>query len=142
MTDATATVAFKREEELAAPVARFLRNRAFRLQSSEVPFFEHRMDVYGYSMKLDRTVAVELKLTKWGRAVEQALVYQLCSDLVYIAMPRSEVGRVDLHLLTSHGVGLIAVEHGRCLEVLCAALSPVLRSHYREEYLSMLREEG
>lgn len=141
MTGATATMAFRREEELAAPVARFLRNRAFRLQSSEVPFFEHRMDVYGYSMKLDCTVAVELKLTKWARAVEQALLYQLCSDLVYIAMPRHEVARVDLDLLTLHGVGLIAVDHGRCSEVLRAAPSQVLRSHYREEYLAMLKEE-
>jgi len=138
MTGETGTRVFRREQELAGPVARFLRNRAFRLQSAEVQFFEHRMDLYGYSAREDRTIAVELKLTKWSRAVEQALLYQLCSDLVYIAMPRTVVPRVDLDVLVGHGVGLIAVGDGRCWEVLVAAPSQVVRQHYRDEYLALL----
>jgi hypothetical protein len=97
------------------------------------------MDVYAYSAREDRTVAVELKLTKWSRAVEQALLYQLCSDLVYIALPSAEVRRVDQELLMEHGVGLIAVGEERCWEVLGATPSRVVRSHYRAKYVALLR---
>jgi len=131
---------FRREQELAEPVARYLRNRAFGLQGSEVAFFEYRIDIYGYSRRQDLTIAVELKMTKWPRAVEQALLYQLCSDLVYIAMPRKQVERVDVETLNAHGLGLIAVERGRCEEVVPATRSHVVRKHYRETYLAMLQE--
>jgi hypothetical protein len=97
------------------------------------------MDMYCYSAKEDRTVAVELKLAKWSRAVEQALLYQLCSDLVYIAMPRAVVSRIDLDVLIGHGVGLIAVGDRRCWEVLGAAPSQMVRRHYRDAYLALLR---
>ncbi|MGD0265298.1 MAG: hypothetical protein ABSD47_10185 [Candidatus Methylomirabilota bacterium] len=139
MTTKADTIPFRWEGDLAAPVGRFLRNRAFRLQSSEVPFYEYRMDMYGYSERADLTVAVELKLRKWSRAVEQALLYQLCSDLVYIAMPREHVGRVDLEVFAKHGVGLIAVEERRCREVVRAVPSQVVRRHYRLQYLAMLQ---
>jgi hypothetical protein len=97
--------------------------------------------MYVYSQREDIAVAVELKLTKWSRALEQALLYQLCSDLVYIAMPQSEIKRVDLRALGEHGIGLIAVGEERCKEMLRAAPSEVVRKHYREEYLTMLRED-
>ena len=131
---------FRREGELAFPVERYLRNRAFHRQLSEVPFYEYRMDMYGYSRREDLTVAIELKLRKWPRAVEQALLYQLCSDLVYIALPRSEVDKVDTNVLSEHGVGLLSVEEARCQEIVPAMRSQVLRKHYRDNYLAMLRE--
>lgn len=134
------TMMFRREVELAAPVARFLRNRAFTLQKLEVPFYEYQMDMYGYSRARNLTVAVELKLTRWRRAVEQALLYQLCSDLVFIAMPRLEVRRVDLGLLADLGIGLIGVGMQRSREILPAEPSGVLREHYRNEFLVFLNE--
>ncbi len=134
------TQVFKREDELAAPVARYLRNRAFRLQDSEVPFYEYRMDVYGYSERENLTVAVEMKLKKWARAIQQALLYQLCSDIVYIAMPEREIGRVDVEILEEHGLGLIAVGRKRCREIVKPRLSSVLHVYYKDEYISMLQE--
>lgn len=133
------TPTFRSEVELAAPVARYLRNKAFGLQDSEVPFYEYRMDVYGYSESKNLTVAVELKLKRWPRAVEQALLYQLCSDLVYIAMPETEVRRVDVEELEKHGLGLIAVGQKRCREVVKPKLSSVLHTYYKNEYVSMLQ---
>lgn len=94
--------------------------------------------MYGYSRHENLTVAVELKMARWSRAIEQALLYQLCSDLVYIALPRSRVKGVDVSMLKEHGVGLIAVENGRCREVVRPLLSPFVRKHYRDRYLSML----
>ena len=139
MTTRAVTMTFRNEQDLATPVARYLRNRTFHQQRLEVPFYEYRMDMYGYSSRDDLTVAVELKLHKWLRAVEQGLLYQLCSDLVYIAMPRNEIARVNLKVIIDCGLGLLSVEERRCREIVPSVPSPVLRKHYREEYLAMLQ---
>ena len=132
---------YSRERDLVPSVARYLRNRTFSRQLEEVPFFEYRMDMYGYSRRNDLTVAVELKIHKWTRAVEQALLYQLCSDLVYIAMPSKTMTAVELTVLDEHGLGLLSVEAHRCRQVLSARPSSVLRKHYRKQYLALVCEE-
>jgi len=132
-------MSFSFEYELTDPVVRYLRNRTFYLQKLEVPFYEYRIDIYGYSRRSDLTVAVELKLAKWSRAIEQALRYQLCSDIVYIAMPKDQTARVDPMILKEHGLGLIAVEQDRCREVIRAVQSRVMRKHYRNQYRELLQ---
>lgn len=132
---------FDREQDMTFPVSRFFRRRDFTMQGVEIQFFEYRMDLYGYSPRQDRTVAIELKLSKWMRAFQQALVYQLCSDFVYVALPVEVVRRVDQALLRAHGIGLIAVERARCREILPPSISSVIRGHYRAQYLSVLRGE-
>lgn len=136
----TITPHFRREKQLESPVTRYLRNRDFTLQDLEVPFYEYRMDVYGYSHRSDLTVAVELKMARWGRAVQQALLYQLCSDLVYIAMPKRQTELVDVDVLREYGLGLISVEETRCKEVISAVPSLVVREHYRQACLAILEE--
>jgi len=126
---------------LVEPVARYLRNRGFRLQTTEVPFYEYSIDTYGYSRRDNLTIAVELKMANWSRAVEQALVYQLCSDLVYIAMPTKKAQRVNVAALNRHGLGLIGVDHTRCRELIRGLPSQVVRKHYRAECLAMLQED-
>jgi hypothetical protein len=122
-----------RESFLLAPVSRFVRERLYTRQEAETPFFEHRIDLYAFSPRDVLTVAVELKLKKWRRALEQAVIYQLCADLVYVALPESAIAVVDKSIFMHHGVGLIAVLDGeRCAEVVPAQQSAVLRPHYRE----------
>lgn len=132
-------MAFLREHELYDPVAKFMKNRTFRKQAPEVQFYDYRMDIYGYSARADLTVAVELKLTKWTRALEQALIYQLCSDLVYIALPDDQIHRVDTEALMEHGIGLISVSKERCREIVKAIPSQVVREHYRAEYRTRIQ---
>ena len=74
-------------EILMLPAVRAHLARQYEHCTLELPFYEHRIDLYAYSVELDCTVAVELKLRKWRRALEQALLYQLCSDYVFIAVP-------------------------------------------------------
>jgi hypothetical protein len=136
----TKTHHFNYEKQLEEPVARYLRNRQFRLQELEVPFYEYRMDMYGYSKRVDLTVAVELKMARWARAIEQALVYQLCSDLVYIAMPKRRAALVDVATLKQYGLGLISVGDKRCTEIISAVPSRIVRKHYREACLAILEE--
>lgn len=129
---------FERESMLVEPVTRYVTRRSFTRLEPEVQFYECRMDLYGFSRKLGLTVAIELKLFKWKRAIKQALLYQLCADLVYVALPGETVHRVDLGQLQVAGVGLISVCTDRCREVLPPVVSPLVRPHYREFYLDYL----
>lgn len=106
----------------------------------ELPFYEHRIDLYAYSAELNRTVAVELKLRRWRRALEQALLYQLCSDYTFIAVPESTARRIDLEELRRHGIGLLSVSGPRCMEQLPAAPSLVVNPNYRAAHISIMRD--
>lgn len=133
-------VDFNKESLLLKPVAAYFRRKSFRWQQEELPFYEHRVDLYGFSKVSEQTVAIELKLYKWKRAFEQAILYQLCADYVYIAMPVNSIRRVDTELLKTHGIGLLAVGNsGRCRQILCSEQSTVVRDNYKGIYVNMLQ---
>lgn len=137
----TTVTKFSRESDLFAPVAKFAMREGFRLQAAELPFYEYRIDLYGFSKKQDSTIAVELKLFDWKRALRQALLYQLCSDLVYIAMPQKSAVRVDRDELKLNGIGLISVDNfGKCSCLLEAAPHSEVRSFYRCIQIEYLKE--
>ena len=130
-----------REAELLKPVSGNLRKQGYRKQQDEVQFFEYRMDIYGYASKTDRTTAVELKLHRWMRAFEQALIYKLCADYVYLALPAKTIARVEMPLLVTHGLGLICVENGhKCDVVLEAVQSTIVLPHYRDFYIQLMQK--
>jgi hypothetical protein len=133
-------VSFDQESALTDPIAAYVRRKSFRLQTRELQFYEYRIDLFAFSRLLGLTIAVELKLLRWRRAVEQALLYQLCADKVFIALPLENIRRVDTDLLAQHGIGLLAVEpSGRCRMLLDAQQSTVIRPHYRETYVELLQ---
>ncbi len=129
-----------KRESLMLPAVRKYFKRQYEQHTMELPFYEHRIDLYGYSAETDCTVAVELKLRNWRRALEQALVYQLCSDYVFIAVPATTAKRVDLEELRSHGIGLLAVSARECVEELPAVLSPFLNPNYKAAYTAIVKE--
>lgn len=132
----------KRESTLVKPVARYLRRKGIRWQKPELPFYERRIDLFGVSRDGEGSLtwAVELKLCRWRRALRQALIYQLCSDFVFIAMPGGAVDSVELSVLKQHGIGLIAVgSGGRCREVVPPQRSAATNRAYREEYITLVR---
>ncbi len=131
-----------KESSLLEPIANYIRRKGFRLQASELPFYERSVDVYGFSKTKNKTIAIELKLHKWKKAIEQAILYQLCADEAYIAMPKKFVGRVNLDLLTKYGVGLISVsEAGRCRKMVEAKQSSVLRIGYKNNHIDYLQRQ-
>lgn len=131
---------FNKESLLLKPVAAYFRRKSFRWQQEELPFYEYRVDLYGFSRVNGHTVAIELKLYKWQRAFEQAILYQLCADYVYIAMPVNSIGRVDTTLLKTHGIGLLAVGNsGRCRQILGPEQSTVIRDNYKNIYVNLLK---
>jgi hypothetical protein len=128
-----------KRESLMMPAVRAYFRQQYQQHTLELPFYEHRIDLYGYSPETDCTVAVELKLHKWRRAVEQALLYQLCSDYVFIAVPATTAKRVDLEELRTHGIGLLAISGRKCVEELPAVLSPVLNANYKAAYTASVK---
>lgn len=129
-----------KRESLMLPAVRKYFRPLYEQHTMELPFYDHRIDLYGYSTETDCTVAVELKLRNWRRALEQALVYQLCSDYVFIAVPATTALRVDLDELRSHGIGLLAVSGRNCVEALPAVASSVLNPHYKAAYTAIVKE--
>lgn len=132
-----------KEKSLCTPVSRYIRRRGFAIQKEELAFYNRSVDIYGFSVKTNLTIAVELKLTKWRKALTQAMIYQLCADHTYIAMPQKATVRVDRKLLEQYGIGLISVdERGRCRRVVDARQSHVLQSEYKCDYIQSLCGEN
>ena len=127
------------EAGLLNPVAAYFKRKSFGLQEPEMPFYEHRVDLYGFSKRHRRTVAVELKMYKWRRAFEQAILYQLCADFVFIAMPDKSAQRVDRDLLKEHGIGLLGVRDSHaCRQIVRAQQSQVVQRSYTRGYIDRL----
>lgn len=131
------------ERDLWLPVRRFLNREGYSRVIRELSFFDRSIDLYGVAWDNgDRTIAVELKLTKWQKALHQAALYQLCSDYSYVAMPKKIA-----HVLAQHedfkaaGIGILSVDTAsKAVEiVLPAVLSTQAKGHYVEAYKEMLR---
>jgi hypothetical protein len=131
------------ECDLTDNVKRFFKNRGFRFQKNELQFFEYNIDVYCYNRRQEKTIAVELKVHNWKRAIQQGTIYQLCSDYVYIAMPEETIKRIDRKKLETKGIGLICIyKNGRCVEILEPQISPELNHNYRYKLITHLKDRN
>ncbi|MCY4634806.1 MAG: hypothetical protein OXG04_09955 [Acidobacteria bacterium] len=129
------------EAELLAPVQAHLAAQ-YPEQQPEAGFYEYRIDLYAHCPTTSRTIAVELKLRNWRRAVEQALLYQLCADQAIIGVPETTAPHVDLEELRTHGLGLLAVRPDGCTEIIAAAESTIVRPAYRAAMIAALGERS
>lgn len=132
---------FPSEATLEPVVERFMRDRGYSHIGREVGFYDLRVDLYGYSPARKLTVAVELKLSRWRRALVQALQYQLCADITYIALPASTASRIDIGQLSDQGIGLLSVTRYRCDEMLPPRPKEHVRADYRDRMIMQLQEE-
>jgi hypothetical protein len=131
------------ERELLAPVCSLLASWGCTHVVGELRFFDRLLDVYGISgLRTRRTYAVELKLTRWRDALQQAVIYQLCADYVYVALPAAIVARVDFNQFKAAGVGLLAVhtDSGDVDVILKAARSPLKNARYQTSFRRLLCE--
>jgi len=131
----------RKEAELTNPVSLYFHRKGYRWQATELQFYDYNIDIYGFSRISDLTVSVELKIKNWRRAFEQALVYQLCSDLVFMALPKETVHRVDQRMLAAEGIGLISVAgNNRCKIIVEPRSSHVVRDGYKRHNIDVLRQ--
>jgi len=129
------------EKSLLAPIKSFLRSQGCLTLFPELQFFDRGIDVYAYADQAKCSYAIELKLTKWQKALRQAAIYQLCADLCYVAMPSDYVARANQREFKEAGVGLLSVhlDDKAVTEVVAARTSAVksqLYSLYFNQFLS------
>ncbi len=98
----------KTEDDMVAIVRESFRERGF-IVNTEVPMLSKRIDVLCMNPDTNDVIAIEVKKQNWRRALQQALTYRLCSNLVYIAILYDFSHLVKKELLQKHGVGLIVV---------------------------------
>jgi len=117
------------------PVASLLRELGFSSLTRELPYFYSVVDVF--AVGAGGTVAVEMKWTRWQKAIKQARIYQLFARRVYLSMPDSYARRPPKALLRDLGIGLISVQFeslcpvvGTGVVVVEAADSPIFKPHH------------
>jgi hypothetical protein len=122
----------KLESELLPPVMHYLAEIGCQKVVSELRFFDRGIDVYGVKRSRKKlTYAVELKLTNWQRALQQAAVYQLCADYSFIALPIRIALTLDLRPFKESGVGVLTVRSDETVGVLLDAVKTnETRTHY------------
>ncbi len=99
-----------REDELRAPVLKLFPPERYHCKS-EVPFGLKRIDmVFKQRGDEQEIVAVELKLTKWKKAVWQAASNRQIAAYSYVALPSKSADAIDRRLMTSLGLGLIVAD--------------------------------
>jgi hypothetical protein len=97
------------EKKLVADIEDYFQEMRY-VTATEIPLFENRIDVVAHPDNLSEIVAVEAKVNKWFRALQQAILYRICADKVYIAISNHHVQCVDKGLLKRFGVGLLEVD--------------------------------
>ena len=100
----------------------------------EVPLLTRYIDLVARQPDQEEVVAVEAKVRNWLAGLRQAIVYRLAAGQVFLAISARHEGRVDLELLRSFGIGLIAVD-GHADIVLQPKESPVIHNTLRDRLL-------
>jgi hypothetical protein len=103
------------ENQLVSETENYFQEMEFRT-AREIPLFENRIDLVVHNTNLSRIIAIEVKVDKWFRALQQAVLYRICADKVYVALSESFLHRVDLPLFKKYGIGLLSV-NGNVSEV-------------------------
>lgn len=102
-----------KENTLLIRVERYFKNKNFQT-CKEVPLLDNSIDLVAYDRKFSKIIAVEVKVTDWKRAIQQAMLYRLCANQVYVAIWHNFSHRVDLESLDHFGIGLLSVDgHAR-----------------------------
>ena len=97
----------------------------------EFPFLFKVADLFCLNEMTGECIAVEVKIRNWQQALNQALVYQMMADYVYIAIYDKHVRAVDCDLLISKGIGLMTVsDDGKVELILEAPASPKCSSYF------------
>lgn len=115
-----------REDELRLPVQKLFPPEQYFCKS-EVPFGLKRIDmVFRQRSTNQEIVAVELKLTKWRKAVWQATANRQIATYSYVALPSRSAAAIDKKLMVSLGLGLIVTESADVARIVL----PAKRSRY------------
>ena len=129
---------YRNEQQLRCPVKDFFEQKNLRVYE-ESPFYDRKIDFVA-CYRSGWVVSVEVKLKRWQKALQQARIYQLCSDIVYVAMPACRVKFLDKELFIKRGIGFIGIySSGQCKVLVKPSKSRFVKHYYKKELISMLR---
>ena len=128
---------YRYEVELSSYIKRRFHNQQFKCYE-ELLFYERRIDIVAHCHRSNTVVSVEMKLTRWLKALQQALIYQLCSDFVYVAMPGSMFTNIDREMFVRRGVGFIGVYRSHCRQLIRPVRSKVVRDFHKNVLVGSL----
>lgn len=100
---------FSLECELCKPVCHYFKKRGYAIKR-EIRIGYCIADIVAYTT--NHTIAIELKLRNWKKAIIQAKNYQLGADFVYLAFPLASahtVLRKAEYVLKKEGIGLLVI---------------------------------
>ena len=85
---------------------------AFEIKSvcEEVPFFSRSIDMIIQGVN-GEIISIEFKLHDIKTVYEQAQKCLLCSDYVYVCLPRKKLRDTSLDLFAESGIGIIFVDN-------------------------------
>jgi len=113
------------EKELYPPVKKYLQKEGYECYE-EVKFLTRSIDLVG--LKRKKIIAIELKVSNWLKALQQALTCRLAISAQFLH-------RVDIELLQEFGIGLIVVEEKKIEFILKAKKSKIIHKSMKNKIL-------
>jgi hypothetical protein len=129
------------EETLRQPVRNYFKNKNY-LVVNEAKLFSRGIDVI--AKKRNKVIAVELKVQKWKRAIQQAYMDLRVSNYAFVALPESKWERIDRRIYYdayNYGIGLLSV-NGNVRQIMRPAPSKRIQPKLRQHFLTNLRKMG
>jgi len=123
-----------RESQIVKTLEKDFQSRGFST-FLEVPFLSRRIDLVAVSKETGDLLLVEAKVSNWKKALEQASIYLLGGEFVFIAIADDFVHRVDQDKVQGLGIGLLSVNNRVSIQI------EAQRSRYQSAYYaSWIRE--
>ena len=105
----------------------------------EVPMLGNRIDIV--ATKLTKVIAVEVKVADWKRAIQQAILYRLVADRVYVAIWEDFAHRLDFDVFRHFGIGVLEV-NGQTKCILPARTSRIIHETVRDRVMQIIKNGG
>ena len=83
-------------------------------------------------------IAVEAKLSHWGRVLAQAYLHRYCADYVYVAIPAHNVTAMKLRDAKRFGIGVVGVSNSST-RIIQAGVHAQPEARIRERLLALGR---
>lgn len=118
------------ESEMYPAIIDFFKKRKYNI-SFEVEYLGKRIDLVAKNN--EEILAVELKVNRWRKALQQARVHALVADKSYVALHQESIDSALNHrdLFLASGVGLLEV-NGQTKEVIKAKQSEYIHKGLKE----------
>jgi hypothetical protein len=119
------------ENIMVPKVSEYFKNMGYQT-FTEVPIMRKKVDLVAFDNK--NSIAVELKVKDWHRALRQAAIYKVLADYAYVAIWHEYLHRVNIEQFKQLGVGIIEVNMSAIIN-LKAEKSKIKEKRIEEELI-------